>query len=373
MPLLRFSTPRDPQLIAQFVRTRVIRPESQVWLAGLTALRTWHQQHQRRDDEDQGHIEGNEGQEHDGGNENRGQGHDGEKRAAGPVAVPLDARVGPFPLGQWVSEQRRAHRAGTLAAWRIELLEEAGMVWSVPDAQFEENLAAARAYFAVHGTLCAPRTAVAQGKPVGQWLTNCRRPGGLGKDPQRAAERAARLAEIDPDWNPAAQGWTVDWQRHYAKVRACLHGGATPGEIRPGVTVGGEDVGLWLARQRTGWEQLADGQRELLTNLGIQPTTPTVSAPGGQAEPGNETTAWAVVVPADATAWDRGLAALRQYQAREGHTRVPRKWIEAVHDDTGHQHPIKLGVWLSNTKSRRAKLAADKLRQLAKLGLKWAA
>ncbi len=79
------------------------------------------------------------------------------------------------------------------------------------------------------------------------------------------------------------------------------------------------------------------------------------------------------MVPADATAWDRGLAALRQYQAREGHTRVPRKWIEAVHDDTGHQHPIKLGVWLSNTKSRRAKLAADKLRQLAKLGLKWAA
>jgi len=181
------------------------------------------------------------------------------------------------------------------------------MVWSVPDAAFEENLAAARAYFAVHGTLCAPRTAVAQGRPIGQWLTNCRRPGGLGKDPQRAAERAARLAAIDPDWNPAAKGWTVDWQRHYAKLRACLHGGATLDELRPGVTVGGEDVGLWLARQRARWEQLTDGQRERLAALGIEPTAP---APGGQADPGND---GAVVVPAGATAWDRGLAALRQY------------------------------------------------------------
>ncbi|MFP8945313.1 Helicase associated domain protein [Streptomyces fenghuangensis] len=369
VPLLRFSTPRDPQLIAQFVRTRVIQPESHIWLAGLNALRTWHQQH-RDDNEDQAH---DQDQEHDGEHGHQDQGHDGEKRAAGPVAVPLDARVGPFPLGQWVSEQRRAHRTGTLAAWRIELLEEAGMVWSVPDAVFEENLAAARAYFAAHGTLCAPRTAVAEGRPVGQWLTNCRRPDGLGKDPDRAAERAARLAAIDPDWNPAEKGWTVDWQRHYAKVRACLDGGATLDEIRPGVTVGGEDVGLWLARQRAGWEQLADGQRERLAALGIQPTTPTVSAPGGQADPGNETTAWAVVVPAGATAWDRGLAALRQYLGREGHARVPRKWVEAVRDEAGQEHPIKLGVWLSNTKSRRAKLTADKLRQLAKLGLEWAA
>ncbi|RPF39316.1 hypothetical protein EDD92_9558 [Streptomyces sp. TLI_185] len=34
---------------------------------------------------------------------------------------------------------------------------------------------------------------------------------------------------------------------------------------------------------------------------------------------------------------------------------------------------MKLGVFLSNTKSRRAKLAADKLQQLANLGLAWAA
>ncbi|WP_348638531.1 helicase [Streptomyces sp. HYC2] len=34
---------------------------------------------------------------------------------------------------------------------------------------------------------------------------------------------------------------------------------------------------------------------------------------------------------------------------------------------------MKLGVWLSNTKTRRAKLSADKLAALAALGLEWAA
>ncbi|WP_101253875.1 DEAD/DEAH box helicase [Streptomyces barkulensis] len=359
VPLLRFSTPRDPQLIAQFVRTRVIRPESQIWLAGLNALRTWRQQQNgdRDGDEDFEH-----GGEHEGQEQEQEQGG-GAGRAARPVAVPLDARVGTFTLGAWISEQRRAYRTGTLAKWRVELLEEAGMVWSVPDAAFEENLAAARAYHAVHGTLCAPRTAVAQGRPIGQWLTNCRRPGGLGKNPARAAQRAARLAQIDPDWNPSENGWTVDWQRQYAAVRACIDGGATLEEIRPGVTVGGEDIGLWLARQRTQWKRLADGQRERLKALGIQPTA---TAPGGQADPGIDR---AVVVPAGASAWDRGLAALRQYQQREGHTRVPRKWIETIHDQAGQEHPIRLGVWINNQRQRRNRLPAEHAAALEELGV----
>lgn len=33
---------------------------------------------------------------------------------------------------------------------------------------------------------------------------------------------------------------------------------------------------------------------------------------------------------------------------------------------------VKLGVWVSNTKSRRDKLTADQLQRLADLGLEWA-
>ncbi|MFJ9551956.1 hypothetical protein ACIRPF_38195 [Streptomyces erythrochromogenes] len=42
--------------------------------------------------------------------------------------------------------------------------------------------------------------------------------------------------------------------------------------------------------------------------------------------------------------------------------------MERLEDGT----EVKLGVFLSNTKSRRAKLTSDKLQALAALGLEWA-
>ncbi|MFB7114812.1 hypothetical protein ACFCYR_38915 [Streptomyces sp. NPDC056291] len=51
---------------------------------------------------------------------------------------------------------------------------------------------------------------------------------------------------------------------------------------------------------------------------------------------------------------------------------VPRGHVETDEVD-GQEHPVKLGVFLSNTKSRRAKLTPDKLAALANLGLDWAA
>ncbi|MFF4498808.1 helicase associated domain-containing protein [Streptomyces sp. NPDC001546] len=137
----------------------------------------------------------------------------------GDLDVPYDHVEGAYPLGRWLSDQRRAYRAGTMTGQRALDLEQPGIVWDTADAGFAENLAAARAYFELHGTLAAPRYATALDKPVGQWLTDVRRPGGLGKDPDRAARRAAALAAIDEDWNPGdddhgceanrtpAQGW----------------------------------------------------------------------------------------------------------------------------------------------------------------------
>ncbi|SEB60054.1 hypothetical protein SAMN05216482_0136 [Streptomyces sp. PAN_FS17] len=60
-----------------------------------------------------------------------------------------------------------------------------------------------------------------------------------------------------------------------------------------------------------------------------------------------------------------------QYRAREGHLTVPRGHTETIVID-GQEHAIKLGVFLSNTKTRRAKLTTDKLTALAALGLDWA-
>lgn len=329
VPLLRFSLPRNPDVIAAFLRTRVLRPDSEVWLSGLNALRKWVKAH-------------------------------------GDAQVPLDAVVpigttegdghegdgGTYALGAWVSEQRRQFRLGTLKPWRAELLEELGMVWSVADARFYKNLAAARVYHAVHGTLAAPKDAVVDGVPVGQWLANLRKTGGLGKDEARAAERRTALESIDPDWNP---DWPIDWQRRYAALASMLADEAALAEIVPGVTFGDPDVHAWMKTQRENWELLSDGQRERLVQLGVEPLPPEPETP---AKP-----------PKTALgAFERGIVALAQYKARTGSVKPPRAHVEALPDGT----QVKLGVFLSNTKARRAKLTADKRTALADLGVEWA-
>ncbi|WP_340563569.1 helicase associated domain-containing protein [Streptomyces sp. GSL17-111] len=79
-------------------------------------------------------------------------------------------------------------------------------------------------------------------------------------------------------------------------------------------------------------------------------------------------------------AFERGLTAARQYLAREGHLKVPRQHEELLHSAThdgaepGSQAPVavRLGVWTSNQKTRRARLTAARRQALAELGFEWA-
>ncbi|MGA5171244.1 MULTISPECIES: helicase associated domain-containing protein [Streptomyces] len=64
-----------------------------------------------------------------------------------------------------------------------------------------------------------------------------------------------------------------------------------------------------------------------------------------------------------------GLAAARAYLAREGTlTGVSRAHVERIEHD-GQEHAVKLGVWLSNQRSRRATLPADRVAVLKELGV----
>ncbi|WP_331742818.1 helicase associated domain-containing protein [Kitasatospora sp. NBC_01300] len=69
--------------------------------------------------------------------------------------------------------------------------------------------------------------------------------------------------------------------------------------------------------------------------------------------------------------FDRGLAALAQYRERAGSVTVSRGHVEEIPDNDGGVVEVKLGVWISNTKTRRAKLAGEQLDRLAALGLDW--
>ncbi|MFD7338444.1 Helicase associated domain protein [Streptomyces violascens] len=321
-PLLHFSTPRDPATVAAFLRTRVYRPESLVWLEGLVALRRWRAEH----------------------------------HYTGLMSVPYDTEVAlgvtRFPLGRWVAQQRRALRASELDEHRRLRLDEAGMVWEPGDEAWESKLAAFRAFHRAHNHLAPRQDAVWLDEPVGQHLANLRRKGGLGKDPERAGRREAQLASIDPDWNCP---WPLDWQRQYAVLRDLVAADGSLPDIRPGVTFDGDDLGRWAERQRQDWRALSKPQRDRLSALGLGPAKP----PRPDAKTGT------AKMPA---AFTRGLAALGQYVRREARTTIPRGHEETLPDGT----VVKLGIWYSNTKSRRAGLSHTQRSALARLGIDWA-
>ncbi|WP_284581812.1 DEAD/DEAH box helicase [Streptomyces sp. 2P-4] len=343
--LLHFSSPRDAATIAAFLRTRVYRPESLVWLEGYQALLRWR----------------------------------AENGITGLYAVPYDTEteVGvtkAFPLGRWVHQQRKALRTGELEERRKTLLDapEAGMVWEPGEEAWEAKLAVLRSYRRATGHL-APRQDAMWGEndamvPIGQYVANLRRKGtknGLGKDPKRAAVRAAQLTEIDSDWDCP---WPLDWQRHYRVLADLVDADGHLPDIAPGVLMDGDDIGRWLQQQKqpTTWTRLLPEQQTRLTALGVEPA---------QAPPPASTAARTAKGPSKAQqAFQRGLAALTQWVEREGaHRPVPRNHAEEITaDDETEPVIVKLGVWISNTKTRRDKLNVEQLDALRKLGVDWA-
>ncbi|MFJ4153055.1 Helicase associated domain protein [Streptomyces galbus] len=344
--LLHFSSPRDPATIAAFLRTRVYRPESLVWLEGYQALLRWRK----------------------------------ENQITGVYAVPYDVEIEvgvtkDFPLGRWVHQQRKALRAGELEERRKLLLDapEAGMVWEPGEEAWEAKLAMLRSYRRAMGHL-APRQDTVWGDPagdgpvpIGQHMANLRRKGaknGLGKDPERAAVRAAQLTQIDPDWNCP---WPLNWQRHYRVLADLVDADGHLPEIAPGVLFEGDDIGRWLRRQKNPgtWAQLLPEQQERLTKLGVQPLKAPSNAPAAKGATKGQGKAQ--------QAFQRGLAALTQWVEREGARPVPRgAVVEVEGEGEAEPVPVRLGVWISNTKSRRDRLDADQLAALRHLGMEWA-
>jgi hypothetical protein len=114
------------------------------------------------------------------------------------------------------------------------------------------------------------------------------------------------------------------------------------------------------------WNALDDIQRERLTTLGIHPTLepePEAAPPaeaGAGAGAGKRRTR-------PTAAFDRGVAALRQYQTRTGTVAPARGHVEVLEDGT----EVRPGVWLSNIKTptRLAKLNPEQRDALTELGV----
>ncbi|MFE6886652.1 Helicase associated domain protein [Streptomyces sp. NPDC057694] len=349
--LLRFSTPRDPALLAQFIQLRVLDPERAYWRRGIAACLQYLKETG---------IE--------------------ELKAPYRYVTPEDWAPAGFPLGVWLADLRKAYNAEALPDERVRQLDALGMVWNAHDHAFEEGLAIARAWAAEHGHLLAPVSAVsAGGFPIGVWLKNQRAAARQAAEVAAAREQGERvpsggwglsesrqdaLDAIDPGWCPV---WDTAWQRCFRLAKNHLDAGGTLPHQAGALVVQGEDLGAWVQAQRLGWDKLGAAQQWLLESvLGVEEA-------GEDERPVRRT---------QDDKWALNLTAAERFHAREGHLQVPRKHTELVpladagsgaggteQDADGVR--VQLGMWLANVRRRAAKLTPQRRADLDALGMRW--
>ncbi|MGC4977855.1 Helicase associated domain protein [Streptomyces sp. DT199] len=347
--LLKFSTPRDPAQLAAFINLRVLNPEHAHWRRGIEAAVVYARKHGDLKVPFTYRVPGPDDQEAE--------------------AEGWPTSLADFPLGQWIADARRFYARGNMDDDRIAQLEKLGMVWSHFDVAWEEGLAAARGWAAEAGHLLAPLDATFQGYRVGVWLKNARaaarkaseieqrRARGLPVPSSAGAlsdQRREQLEDIDPSWCPA---WPVEWQRGFHLTRQHLEaGGALP--TKPGTVVHqGEDLGRWVRGVRLGWDKLTAVQQWLCEQvLGIEPAAEDEKPPPRRTQ---------------ADKWAMNYQAAKQYYAREGHLRVPRKHIERIAVEDQEERELRLGAWIGNQRSRAATLTPERVEQLSTIGMRW--
>jgi hypothetical protein len=143
----------------------------------------------------------------------------------------------------------------------------------------------------------------------------------IGPAPEEGEDESRLLLRFAAPHDPVM---VADWQRHYAAMRELVRD-EDQVDVLPGVTVNGMDVGRFAQknRQHAVWQGLMDGQRELLGAIGITPLP---------SEPEAEVPATPSTAPV--SAFEKGVAALAQYKAREGSVKVPRTHTERLEDGT---------------------------------------
>ncbi|MFJ7497717.1 Helicase associated domain protein [Streptomyces sp. NPDC097727] len=368
--LLKFSTPRNPALLAAFINLRVLNPEHQHWRRGIEAATIYNRLHSdlkvpftyRVPAEGKADAES-------------GTPGGAAEEGAGEGELVWPPSLANFPLGQWTADARRFYARGNMDEDRAAQLEKLGMIWSHYDVAWEEGLTAARGWAAEHGHLLAPLDATYQSAAVGIWLKNARaaarkaaeneqrRAGGLPVKSSAGAmssERREQLEEIDASWCP---DWPVTWQRCFHLTRRHLEAGGTLPTTAGEAVRQGEDLGRWVRSVRLGWDQLTGVQQWMCEHiLGITPA-------GEDEKPKPRTS--------QAQRWAMHLAAARQYYEREGHLRVPRKHVETItvsgpDREDQEQRPLRLGAWIGNQRSRAAILTPERVEQLSAMGMRWA-
>jgi len=243
-----------------------------------------------------------------------------------------EGKGGILDAPQWLSLAGQPVTAAFARALELRLLNATTSRWL-------DGYARAVAWRAGHGHLRVP---VDQPEPdgylLGRWIAGQRTARKRGELPP---DRVAKLDELGMVWDMGAVHAEAAWQ---AGIRAAAAYRAEHGHLDVPQRYAADDgfrLGTWIDSRRDDYRagKLASGRAAALEALGMR---------------------WDL-----GDAWERNLAAAREYHAVHGHINVP----------SGHPpvSGVKLGTWIVMLRGqyRKGELAAERAAVLERLRIDW--
>lgn len=218
-----------------------------------------------------------------------------------------------FHLGSWITNARSNYAGYTetgISQTRIDQLNSIGMIWSVPEAQWEEGFSEAEKYYKENGNLRIPVKYISDtGYKVGVWIASQR------KKDQLTPEQINRLNQIGMIWNVYAEKWDEGFQKAEKFYNQEGHL-----RVPHGYNYEGFLLGNWIGLQRArylkkGGKPLTQDQIDALNAIGM---------------------IWDVFE----VTWEEGYAHAQKYYLTHGNLLVPQRYI----CDDGYP----LGSWIAS-------------------------
>ncbi|MBQ9182123.1 MAG: helicase associated domain-containing protein [Bacilli bacterium] len=170
----------------------------------------------------------------------------------GNILIPNRYKINNINLGRWLSTQRNLYEKGKLSQYRIDKLNDIGMIWKsfkdvLNNEKWEERYALAKNYYEEHGDLLIPNKYVINGINLGIWLTTQRR---LCEKNSLSEEKIDKLKKIGLI-GTSFKNKMLDkkWEERYVLAKKYYeeHGDLL---IPNNYTINGINLGAWIISQR---------------------------------------------------------------------------------------------------------------------------
>ncbi len=233
-----------------------------------------------------------------------------------------------FSLGSWIHDQRTNKNYNKLTPDRVKRLEVLpGWSWDAITDQWEENFSRLLKFIDHEGHARVPTGfKIEDGFNLLAWVRSQR----TNKD-TLPPDRVKRL-EVLPGWS-----WNVltdQWEEGFSCLVEFIEREGHARVLKGFITESGLNLGRWISTQRNNNKLPPDRVKRL------------------EALPG-----WSWDAYSDK--WEEGFSCLHQFVEREGHARVPLRYVT--------EGGFNLGFWVKNQRTRKYNSSPDQIMRLEAL------